>query len=1048
MVVNNYRPSPKDQKEKKRGAILKWTIIGLLLLGISVALAALGYELHTSRFQAKKISSYATTLTYKLDEGPSNKILFPESGPFDTRLGYAKLPQLLDRAQSRGLVIEHQTRFSPALMEYTSAGFFTPYLEKAQAGLNIIDCRGASVYQSPYPKRIYATFDSIPSFVISSLLFIEDRELLKKDKPYMNPAIDWGRFTKAILHEAAKSIGLDYGTIGGSTLSTQIEKYRHSPEGLTVSPKDKMKQMVSASVRAYQGGPETFPARQAVVLSYVNTVPLSGAPGHGEVHGLGDGLWVWFGADFNQVNKLLNLPDAKREDLQAQGLALRQVISLMIAQRRPSYYLGADGRKELSDLTGSYLRLMANNGYISPQLRDAGLAQEVKFRDFSSDPAIEYLETNKGTLMARSHLSGLLGTSLYDLDRLDLAATTTLQKDLQEQVSSYLDRLSDPEYANTIGLLGERMLSASGTQEVRYSFTLFESSAQGNLVRVQTDNTNQPFDINEDSKLELGSTAKLRVLVTYLEVIAEIHERYANQSLQELHQANSEPQDNLTHWVLSYLIREKDKSLTAILNAALERKYSASPSEVFFTGGGLHTFRNFRSEDNWRNPTVREALMKSINLPFVRVMRDIVRYTTNQSTGSRAKLLGDDRDPRRKKYLAEFADREGKTYLVRFWRKYKDKNPEERLDKFLEGLRQDPVRLAVVHRYLYPKTDSVSFGRFLRERLPDQKITDDKIMELYHRYGPDAYSLPDQGYVARAHPLELWVLSYMLQNPNAQWSDVVEASKEERQEVYAWLFRTRFKNARDSRISTMLEVEAFADIQQRWEKLGYPFDHLVPSFATALGSSGDRPAALASLMGIVMNNGVRQQTLRIERLHFAANTPYETVLKQPLLAGEQVMAPEVAAAVREALSEVVDEGTARRLKGGFTKADGEALAMGGKTGTGDNRLVTVSSGGRRLASRAVNRTATFVFFLGNNHFGTLTAFVPGREAADFSFTSALPIQVLRGMAPILQPYLEPGMNTRCGDAPAVPVADKQLIAVEADIAAPATALSVSTHPQQ
>jgi hypothetical protein len=35
-------------------------------------------------------------------------------------------------------------------------------------------------------------------------------------------------------------------------------------------------------------------------------------------------------------------------------------------------------------------------------------------------------------------------------------------------------------------------------------------------VRVQTDSTDQPFDINEGSKLELGSTAKLRVLTTYL----------------------------------------------------------------------------------------------------------------------------------------------------------------------------------------------------------------------------------------------------------------------------------------------------------------------------------------------------------------------------------------------------------------------------------------------------------------------------------------------------------------------------------------------------
>lgn len=87
--------------------------------------------------------------------------------------------------------------------------------------------------------------------------------------------------------------------------------------------------------------------------------------------------------------------------------------------------------------------------------------------------------------------------------------------------------------------------------------------------------------------------------------------------------------------------------------------------------------------------------------------------------------------------------------------------------------------------------------------------------------------------------------------------------------------------------------------------------------------------------------------------------------------------------------------------------------MGGKTGTGDNRIESFGAGGRLIGSRSLNRTATFVFFLGDNHFGTLTAFVPGRAAEAFKFTSALPVQVLKGMAPILLPYLQPGGNTLC-----------------------------------
>ncbi|MNZ51200.1 hypothetical protein D3C78_690080 [compost metagenome] len=154
-------------------------------------------------------------------------------------------------------------------------------------------------------------------------------------------------------------------------------------------------------------------------------------------------------------------------------------------------------------------------------------------------------------------------------------------------------------------------------------------------------------------------------------------------------------------------------------------------------------------------------------------------------------------------------------------------------------------------------------------------------------------------------------------------------------------------------------------------------------------------------------------TLRIDTLHFAVDTPYETRLINDPDKGKRVMPSEVATALRDALSQVVDAGTARRVAGSFKLVDGTPLAMGGKTGTGDNRIEAVGSGGRILSSKAINRTATFVFYIGDHHFGTLTAFVPGASAQDFKFTSALPVQVLKGMAPILNPYLQPGSNTQC-----------------------------------
>ncbi|WP_095068627.1 biosynthetic peptidoglycan transglycosylase [Pseudomonas sp. Irchel 3A18] len=1007
-------PMSTPPRRKRYGWRVFWVVV--TMGGIALG-AAIAVESRSSRLQAKEFSRFAASLSYSLEPGPSDAVVYPGEGPFDKRLGYSSMDEFLSRLLKRDYLITRQTRFSPELLRYSQHGFFVPYEEKIQAGLSITDCRSEPLYEFRYPQQLYADFASIPPLVVNSLLFIENRDLLDEQQPLANPAVDWPRFAKAALSQVAKIFAIPGQSAGGSTLATQLEKYRHSPDGLTQSGSEKLRQMISASVRAYLPGEQTLQARQHVVRDYLNSVPLSAVPGHGEVHGMAEGLRVWFGADFARTNQVLASDPKDAKGLGEKGLALREVLSLVIAQRRPSYYL-TKGRLELADLTDSHIRLLAQAQVIDQPLANAALASAVTYRDWVQQPTIQPIETNKGISVARSRLSNLLNRPLYDLDRLDLSATSTLQGELQNSVSQYLRDLANPAFAEKIGLFGERLLSPASTAQVRYSFTLFERGPDGSRVRVQTDSTDQPFDINEGSKLELGSTAKMRVLTTYLEIIAELHARYADMSVTALRKTPVEEPDRLTRWALDYLIQNKDRDLAKMLSAALDRQYSASPGESFFTGGGLHRFNNFRREDNERIPTLRESLRESINLPFIRLMRDLVRYSTYQAPNNSAALLKDDDNPRRQEYLSQFADREGTVFLLKFWKRYKDKSTQERLDTFLDGINPTAVRLAAVHRYLLPGADQDTFNAFVRAHLVETgtrpKLTEKRLTELYKNYGPGAYDLPDQGYIARVHPLDLWLLGYLLKYPDAQFKDAVAASRHERQEVYGWLFKSRHKSARDSRIRTMMEVEAFLDIEQRWQRVGYPFDHLVPSLATAIGSSGDRPAALAELIGIIQNDGIRLPALRIDSLHFAAGTPYETVLASNPELGKRVLPSEVAAAMREALSQVVDGGTAKRVQGTFKLQDGSILAMGGKTGTGDNRIESIGAGGRVISSRAINRTATFVFYLGENHFGTLTAFVPGRAAEGFRFTSALPVQVLKGMAPILVPYLENGGHAMCG----------------------------------
>ncbi len=209
----------------------------------------------------------------------------------------------------------------------------------------------------------------------------------------------------------------------------------------------------------------------------------------------------------------------------------------------------------------------------------------------------------------------------------------------------------------------------------------------------------------------------------------------------------------------------------------------------------------------------------------------------------------------------------------------------------------------------------------------------------------------------------------------------------------------------DRRIAQLFEIDAFLEIHERWQRVGYPFASLTPSLATALGASGDRPGALAELMGIIANDGIRQPTVLIDDLHFASDTPYETRLIRPESVGERVLSSEVASVVRAAIVKVVDNGTAIALKSKLS-GPGFSHVVGGKTGTGDHRIKVFAGRGRLIESRVVNRAATFVFMIDDRFFGNVTAFVPGADASQYHFTSSLPVRVLGLLLPELEPLLQ------------------------------------------
>ncbi|MEN8131380.1 MAG: transglycosylase domain-containing protein [Pseudomonadota bacterium] len=407
---------------------VRWGLIFTTVI-LTAGAGLLLWEMRTSGMQAKQLSSIAKTLTTNVKSGPSPWIRFPEQGPYDRRLGYSRLPALLHQLQGRGYGISAQARFSPALLDWVALGLFPPYMEKDQAGLRLLDHEGEIIFNARHPQRIYARFSEIPPLIVASLLAIENRELLDANYPKRNPAIEWDRLFRAIFEFPMGIVDKDHNPSGGSTLATQLEKVRHSPDGITRSVQEKLRQVASASLRAYFKGEQTMEMQKRIVVRYLNSLPLAAVPRFGEVIGLAAGLKAWYGEQLDHVNHLLGTPGSHDNEM---ALAYKQVLSLLLAQRRPTEFL-VRNPKALFSLTDAYLRLLAGQGVISFDLRDRALALPLRLEASPMRVPFYGYQEYKTANTLRTQLAALLGLdSLYDLDRLDLTVETTLDDKTQQ----------------------------------------------------------------------------------------------------------------------------------------------------------------------------------------------------------------------------------------------------------------------------------------------------------------------------------------------------------------------------------------------------------------------------------------------------------------------------------------------------------------------------------------------------------------------------------------------------------------------------------------
>jgi len=709
---------------------------------------------------------------------------------------------------------------------------------------------------------------------------------------------------------------------------------------------DKLRQVLTASLRVYQEGPDTREERRHILVDYLNSVPLGATPDHGEIFGLKQGVSIWFAQDPDRV--MSQIRSGRTQAVRAR--ALKQTLALLCSVRAPSRYLRED-HEALERRTDAYATLLAKEGIIDTDFAARVRATPLVFakRTATAPRGGRIPPTSKATNRIRIDLQNALAVGgLYDLNRLHLNVESTVDAGLQRDTESLMDEMEDSSFVSAHGLRGEHLLSQGDPRRVIYSVLLCERTPGRNEVRVHADNMRGPFDVNEGMKMSLGSTAKVRTLVHYLEIVEKLYGTVAPMSRQELMEYASGVRDPISTWVCETLSDNPGMPAESLLTRATERVYSASPYEPFYTGGGLHAFVNFDDSDNHRRMTIRDAAAHSTNLVFVRLMRDVVRYHEAQLPYDTGRVLSGADSALRHDMLTQIIEEESRATIARAWREYRGLTPQQSVDRFL-----DP-------------------------------------------YNHSRRSLEN--------PLELWTVGALVRNPGWTPEDLFRESADTRRIASEWLLRTHNRRAQDLRLRARFERDAFEAMTPSWRRLGFPFQRLVPSCATAIGSSADRPAALAELMGIILNEGEDRPAQRINRLVFAPGTPYHTALESETPAGRRLLSPEVARVARGVLLGVVEEdgGTARRLKGVFRDADGKPLVLGGKTGTGDNRFDTFGRGGSLIASRVTSRTSAFAFFIGDRYYGVVTASVVGPRAGAYRFTSALPLRFLELLAPSIQ----------------------------------------------
>ena len=233
------------------------------------------------------------------------------------------------------------------------------------------------------------------------------------------------------------------------------------------------------------------------------------------------------------------------------------------------------------------------------------------------------------------------------------------------------------------------------------------------------------------------------------------------------------------------------------------------------------------------------------------------------------RIDADPSNPRRQDYLARFADREGREFLARFYRKYAGKPAHEAKTCWCTARGR--------RRRAWPPRSTVS--------------------------NPTRTRTASQSSSRGACPTPI--------SPTRRCRHCATRSV---RTAGRWPTAATWRRAPAGTVGCGLPAPTSQGHARRGGRGQRPERQvLTPSYASALGASGDWPAALAELMGIIVNRGMRLPVTRVASLQFARGT------KRASCASRRRPSACSSPRSRRALIGVVEEGTAKRLNGALIR---------------------------------------------------------------------------------------------------------------------------------